>query len=968
MMPALRFLFTLSVSFTLAACLSTQAPTEDKPGEQGAQQISTEITKSPADTRAYRSITLSNGLQVMLVSDPSADQAAAALDVHVGSGHDPVDRQGLAHYLEHMLFLGTQKYPQAGEYQQYISEHGGSNNAYTVINHTNYFFNITPEYFEGALDRFAQFFIAPLFNEAYVKRERSIVHSEYTARRKDEGRRLWTARRVIYNPAHPSTQFSVGSNETLADRDNDPVRADLIDFYERYYHAPRMVLSVISKHDLDQLQSWVEEKFEAISDDGETYTPFEAPLVQADKLPIQLTLRPLKESRSATFSFPIESLYPYEKTKPGQYLSNLLGHEGEGSLLAVLKSRAWANGLSAGMGFSDDVQATFDITISLSALGMRHIDEIGSLLFSSIALIREQGIKKIYHDEIKQLAELDFQFQEKSSEGGLVQRLASQLHRYSAQEVLSAPYRFDAFEPAHVERILARLKPDNLQLIISDPTLEATQKTDWYNVAYQIGEIDAQWLSGWRQAVTVDALALPVANPFVPDQLEMLTQADSPADKPVKLREAPGIEVWHQSLLDFKQPKSELYFTLRSNAASNSAKQAVLTELYVKTVEEALNAYSYPALLAGLEYRIYRHSRGLSVRISGYSARQAQLLDKIVQQMQSIEIDPQRYELYVENIRRGLENSLKGRPSDLVIGGVYDVLLSSSWSTQEKLTALKTVKMADLPKHAKALLTAPDILVLSVGNVSREDSLQAGDVVSQLLLNGAAKEAVVRAKIRKLVAGEWALRHVPAQHDDAAIALVFQGETAAISELAATHLLGGLIRTPYYQALRTEAEIGYIVSAFAFNVLDAPALGFSVQSNSHSVNDIVAQTRQFLAAYAESFDAVPDATFEATKAGLIAQLSEEDKQLGDVASRYWAELDREAYDFDTRARLVAAIKAIDKTGLKTFIQQLVSDDKAVALLSYSFGDQADTIDLAGVPSVVQIRSLPTLRETTKRFF
>ena len=75
----------------------------------------------------------------MLISDPTTDKAAAALDVYVGSYQNPIERQGLAHFLEHMLFLGTKQYPQPGAYQTFISEHGGSYNASTGFEHTNYF-------------------------------------------------------------------------------------------------------------------------------------------------------------------------------------------------------------------------------------------------------------------------------------------------------------------------------------------------------------------------------------------------------------------------------------------------------------------------------------------------------------------------------------------------------------------------------------------------------------------------------------------------------------------------------------------------------------------------------------------------------------------------------------------------------------------------------------------------------------
>src|SRR5690554_2887331 len=62
---------------------------------------------SPQDERKYEYLTLKNGLKVLLVSTPKAEKAAAAVTVAVGSGNDPKGREGLVHFLEHMLFLGT---------------------------------------------------------------------------------------------------------------------------------------------------------------------------------------------------------------------------------------------------------------------------------------------------------------------------------------------------------------------------------------------------------------------------------------------------------------------------------------------------------------------------------------------------------------------------------------------------------------------------------------------------------------------------------------------------------------------------------------------------------------------------------------------------------------------------------------------------------------------------------------------
>ena len=128
---SLKSLVPLLLGVLLCACAAT--PQRSEAPVKGAQ-----------DTRDYRYLELPNRLRVMLVSDPATDKAAASMHVRAGSGNDPVSRQGLAHFLEHMLFLGTAKYPDPGEYQEFISAHGGAHNAYTSVDHTNYFFDIEP--------------------------------------------------------------------------------------------------------------------------------------------------------------------------------------------------------------------------------------------------------------------------------------------------------------------------------------------------------------------------------------------------------------------------------------------------------------------------------------------------------------------------------------------------------------------------------------------------------------------------------------------------------------------------------------------------------------------------------------------------------------------------------------------------------------------------------------------------------
>ena len=159
-----------------------------RPSASAADSI---VVTKIRDDRKFKAITLKNKLRVLLVSDPASSRSAAAMDVHVGSFSDPEDIPGLAHFCEHMSFLGTKSYPNEEDFTAFLSTHGGSSNAYTDSEDTVYFFDVNAEHLDGALDRFSQFFISPLFTETATNRELNAIDSEHAKNINNDGFRIY---------------------------------------------------------------------------------------------------------------------------------------------------------------------------------------------------------------------------------------------------------------------------------------------------------------------------------------------------------------------------------------------------------------------------------------------------------------------------------------------------------------------------------------------------------------------------------------------------------------------------------------------------------------------------------------------------------------------------------------------------------------------------------------------------------
>ena len=171
--------------------------------------------------------------------DRGLRNAAAAMVVGVGSMSDPPECQGLAHFLEHLLFMGSTKYPEENAYDAFMSKHGGSDNAYTELEYTVYHFEIAQEYLAKALDMFAHFFTSPLMLESSVERELNSIESEFQLVKNSDGSRVQhlMSHTCGHSPSeHPFAKFAWGNLESLREgpkRNNVDPMVELRKFYDQ---------------------------------------------------------------------------------------------------------------------------------------------------------------------------------------------------------------------------------------------------------------------------------------------------------------------------------------------------------------------------------------------------------------------------------------------------------------------------------------------------------------------------------------------------------------------------------------------------------------------------------------------------------------------------------------------------------------------------------------------------------------
>ncbi len=877
-----------------------------------------EIVKSPSDERRYQYLELRNGMKVLLISDAKADKAAASLDVAVGSASDPKGREGLAHFLEHMLFLGTTKYPAPGEYQHYISSHGGGNNAYTGTENTNYHFDIDKDYLEPALDRFSQFFIDPLFNADYVQRERNAVHSEYQARVKDDDRRMYSVLKQIVNPEHPLSKFAVGSLDTLSDIDDQPIRAQLIRFYETHYSADRMTLVVLGTQPLAVLERRVVERFAEVARRPAEPAALAAPLFRRGQLPLHVNVEPLRDERQLQLLFPLPPVTAHYRVKPIEYIANLLGHEGTGSLLSALKKRGLADELAAGLSIDDRSAAAFSVSVDLTEQGLTHAEDIVALIFQALRLIEREGLAQWQYAEQATIARLAFQFDEKDSPIETVMGLAAGLQRVDPSDVLQAPYMMTYYDEDLIRDYLRYLHPGNVLVALAAKGLPVDQRDPWYDTPYGVLPIDAATVSRWRSPDGDATLRLPAANPFIPADTRIESLEATALPRPARIEHSPGFELWFRQDETYGQPRVDFYFSVRSPVANDSPAHAVLSEIYAQMVSDELNEFAYPARLAGLSYRIYPHLRGITVRLSGYDDKLHLLLERVAAVLREPHISTAAFARAKDDVVRGLENARRENPYQQTLGEVSKLLVRPSWSDSQQLAAVRDMTVDRLRVFAKDLLSDVQIVALAHGNLRRADALALGAALRRDLVESARPTSVPPGRVIRLQAGEPYLRELQIEHPDSSLAVYFQGADKSPPERARFELLAQILDAPFYNNLRTEKQLGYIVNVGALPLLDVPGVVLLVQSPIASPAELLVQIDQFLAAFALSLDAMSEEEFAYHKAGVLIRVLNAEEKLKERTDRYWTEIDLQHYSFDSREQLAAAVQALTRGELREF--------------------------------------------------
>ncbi|XP_030429677.1 nardilysin-like isoform X6 [Gopherus evgoodei] len=863
--------------------------------------------------------------------------SAAALCVAVGSFCDPEDLPGLAHFLEHMVFMGSLKYPDENGFDAFLKKHGGSVNASTDCERTVFQFDIQQKYFKEALDRWAQFFIHPLMIRDAIDREVEAVDSEYQLARPSDANRRELLLGSLARPGHPMKKF----------------------FWET----------------LDTLEKWVKEIFSQIPNNGlpkpnfgHLTQPFDTP--EFYKL---YRVVPIRNVHSLSIAWGLPPQERHYRVKPLHYISWLVGHEGKGSVLSFLRKKFWALALYGGNGETgfeqNSTYSILSISVTLTDEGYEHFYEVAHVVFQYLKMLQKRGPDKRVWEEIQKIEANEFYFQDQADPVDYVESLCENIHIFCKEDFLTGDQLLLEYKPEIIADVLNQLCPvrANLVLLSAASKRKCHLKERWFGTQYSVEDIDKYWRDLWASDFPLNQdLHLPEENKYIATDFSLKASDCPDTEHPVRILSTHHGCVWYKKDNKFKIPKAYIRFHLISPLIQQSAKSVVLFETFVNILSHNLAEPAYEADVAQLEYKVVSGEHGLVIRVKGFNHKLPLLFQLIIDQLSDFSFTPAIFEMITEQLKKTYFNILI-KPEMLAKDVRSLILEHGKWSMIDRYRRLmKGLDTESLSAFVKGFKSHLYVEGLVQGNfTSRESKDFLNYVVLKLQFLPLPHPCPVQFRVVDLPNTHLLCKVKTLNKGDAnsEVTVYYQSGARSLREYTLMELLVIHMEEPCFNFLRTKQTLGYHVYPTCRNT--SGILGFSVtvttQATKNNSELVDKKIEDFLLYFEGRMRLLTEKAFRTQVSALIHIKECEDSCLGEEVDRNWNEIMTQQYLFDRLAHEVEALQSLTKSDLVDWFQaHRGKERKALSIHVVGFGEQEGDSDVqqSVLSEIYQLTFLP----------
>ena len=857
------------------------------------------------ETRIFETLVLDNGIKTVFVEDKLLERTIISVAVKVGSLANPKDYQGLAHFLEHMLFLGSKKYPDETHFENAVKKYGGSSNAYTDHFETVYYFSAFNNGIEELMDIFSRFFIDPLFNEDSVKREIKAINSEH---QKNINSDYWREYQLYKNFAKkdsPYNTFPTGNVDSLKKED---IREKMIDFWKQYYTSSNLGICIISNMKINKQKTLLEKTFGTIKKSTGTQFTLPKPLYEIKDVMYQMI--PSTDIQQVNYYWEIPIDKKFRKNKLFIILADLIVKNEKNSFLNYLKVNGYVEHMYSHVHESEGV---FGLKFDLTKTGLKHLELIDGLLKYELDRIFKYDWNKIiaYY---KKLYRINFDNSSKIDSLNLANKLSVNIHHYSLNQAFVGESIIMEEEKNPIDLIKQYFSGEssNFKILLLKTPIKNPIIDKYYGTKYGLIENINSKMIPFNSKINLD-------NPFFDIKPDLIRVSDS--YKPILIRE----KTWYGSSSKFNEAIIEGCLILSNQKFFSSERNYLLTILMDKCLSFFLAQELYNILTLNFNFEIIPRSLYNSIIIRYKCPNDPikfnQFVDKTIFLMKNSNIPKKIIQSKIENLTEDLNNISKLNPWEYS-NYYYNVLNQSNEYSQEKLLAeLTKINEDDVVSYINNIFDNCSLSMFFFGNLE-QDQVPQNELFNKLIFNP-------QPNIAKITFTQsLTVKHPNKNEKNNCVNYrYYVGSFAPIKwlHLFVTYLI---LEHKFYDELRTKKQLGYLVNLGTSSLGDNHYFTEKIQSNK-TCEEICVEIEKFNETL---LDLIDECNLNDSLLSASNHLKEKENNINDCYNKFFSEIISRKYLFNRKKLLVGQLKNITKDSLKNFIKEYIIENEHKCIL------------------------------------
>ncbi len=851
------------------------------------------------ETRKFKYGILPNKLKYTIIQDINTDESNIVVYIKAGSIYDPKKYMGLAHFLEHMLFMGSHKYPDENYFSKKISEYGGYSNAYTDSFETVYYLNVMSNYLENIMDIFSRFFIDPLFNINAVKREINAINSEHLKNINDPN---WIERQIILNSIddnHIANSFSTGCHETFG-KNCVKIREAMIEFYNCYYCANNISIVITTNKSISSVENLIHKYFNEIKQ-----KTIKFPKINDPKFSNTLDEYQIKTNNDNYI------IYYWDVDIFTNYINN--------NIINIITTAININCKHNLNNYLIELNYCTNIEVYYLDIG---IFILKVYLCSSKNIIQVNNIIQYYFDNlykfnwdiiykwITQSYKILFNNSLKMSNIDLATKIAKNMHYFDEKNIYSGAMLES--NNSYISKLLETiklLKFKNVNIIYGSPQpLDTTKiKIEKYYKAkyYKLRKTfinDTKYLFNFN--INIDKTHFKLLN-IKPRYIKHLdTKTKLGLNVPIQLTK----RFWYGGVSKFKDSFVFGRVFIDYKPFYNNVKNYLVTILALNIINHYIQLIFCLELMLGYIILIEIIDGRFNIIISGYNestdCTYVDFFNNVLNKLKQIKPEKSIINIYIKQMKDELKNIKITSPwiySSMILN---QIMYKYNYNYRDKLIALDKIDDELIINRIDQIINFKNVPVVTIiyGNI-KSDNLHkclTYNLNNNIKLEKPEKNNLIHSKI---------VKHPNKNEKNKCITFIFNCGSGFHPLLSAKlNLLKNILSDPVFNELRTKQQLGYLVRT-TYICNDNNYIYIKIQSH-YSEDKIISAMNNFIKWFETYLVNLNNNEFNNIKLSLYNSLNQKETSISELAGKYMSEIYTQKYIFNRNKLIASELKNI----------------------------------------------------------